>query len=173
MFDNPLPAFADFLVGYQYWYEKYVAFGATGFFDGESNVAPSSLKTLTRDYTWQSVHLGLPRAVPARLRLQGTRALQSLDICRDEGRPPPPGRPPEEPSAISTATGGFGMELDFGVTYTPWRWVTLEAGLQYWKITYGSGDVVVRSLSSGPLDAKVNEQIIERWGPYFQLQGRF
>ena len=175
MFDNPLPAFADFLVGYQYWYEKYVAFGATGFFDGEPNVAPSSLKTLTRDYTWQSVRIGLRYHVPfplgfgfkGRALFNPWTSAEMRDVhhLRDDLQ--------KNPSAISTATGGFGMELDFGVTYTPWRWVTLEAGLQYWKITYGSGDVVVRSLSSGPLDAKLNEQIIERWGPYFQLQGRF
>jgi outer membrane protease len=175
---NPAPGFADVLVGYQYWHEKYVAFGATGFFDIPpivDNVAPPDLKVLTRDYTWQSLRVGFRYHVPGpagfgfkgRVLFNPWTYSEMSDVhhLRDDLK--------KNPSVFAKAEGGFGTQIDFGLTYTPWRWLTLEAGFQYWHINPGSGDAFIRTLSSGTFKDKLNEQKIERYGPYFQLQGRF
>src|SRR6266571_3904416 len=66
--------YTDIFVGYQYWHEKYVAFGATGFTctafigtictDFGPAVFPPNLKVLTHDYFWHSLRVGERMLIP-------------------------------------------------------------------------------------------------------------
>jgi Omptin family len=176
---NPAPGFADLLLGYQYWHEKYVAFGATGVLDlpptVRSNVTPPNVKAITEDFTWQSLRVGLRYQVPlpAGFGVKGRVLFNPWTYAEQQDVHHLRNDLKKNPSSLARAKGGFGTQIDFGITYTPWRWVSLEAGFQYWRIDPGSGDVFIRTLSAGTLQNKLNELTIERYGPYFQLQGRF
>lgn len=170
MAGNPLLGYLDLLLGYQHWHEKYVAFGATGF-----AAVSSEVKALTHDYTWQSLRVGFRYYVPGPwgLGVKGRvlfnpwtySEMDDIHHLRTDLK--------QDPSFRSTATGGFGTQLDVGFAYNPWPWLTLETGFEYWRIDSGSGDKFTYTLSSGTQRDKLNELTIERYGPYFQLQVRF
>lgn len=176
------PGYADLFIGYQYWHEKYVAFGLTGFFDFTpfgipivvDNVAPSNLKVITEDYFWHSLRIGERFQIPvyAGVGLKGkaiflpwsSSELRDVHHLRDDLK--------KNPSFLSRAKGGFGVQLDAGLTYAMWRGLSIEAGYQYWRIDSGGGDAFVRGLTE-TTKLKLNEMITERYGPYFGLQYRF
>lgn len=176
--ERSAPGYFDVLVGYQYWREKYVAFGATGildFFGVFDNVVDSHIKVITQDYNWQSVRLGFRYHIPGPAGI-GVKArvfiipwthseLKDVHHLRSDLK--------QNPSFASRAEGGFGTQLEGGLTYTPWPWLTFEAGYQYWGINPGEGVKYTYSMSAGTFRDKLNEQKIERYGPYVGVQGRF
>ncbi len=176
------PGYVDLVIGYQYWHEKYVALGATGILDLNpfgiplvlDNTAPSNLKVITHDYFWHSLRVGERAQIPlyAGLSLRGTALflpwssseLRDVHHLRDDLK--------KNPSFLSRAKGGFGVQLDAGLTYAMWRGLSIEAGYQYWRLDSGGGDTFVRGLTE-TTKLKLNEMITERYGPYFGLQYRF
>ncbi len=176
------PGYADLFVGYQYWHEKYVAFGATGILDLNpfgipivlDNTAPSNVKVITEDYFWHSLRVGFREQVPIYAGLSfkakavflpwSSSRLEDVHHLRDDLK--------RNPSFLSKANGGFGVQLDGALTYAVWRGLSIEAGYQYWRIDSGGGDTFVRGLTE-TTKLKLNEMITERYGPYFGLQYRF
>ncbi len=176
--ERSAPGYVDVLAGYQYWREKYVAYGATGildFFGVFDNVVDSHIKVITQDYNWQSVRLGFRYHIPGPAGI-GFKArvffipwthseLKDVHHLRTDLK--------QNPSFASRAEGGFGTQLEGGLTYTPWPWLTFEAGYQYWGINPGEGVKYTYSIGAGTFRDKLNEQKIERYGPYVGVQGRF
>ncbi len=185
---NTPPGHVDLVIGYQYWHEKYVAFGATGFqctafvgtvenpicaAYGPAVVSPN-IKALTHDYFWHSLRVGERVQIPlyAGLSLKGTALflpwssseLRDVHHLRTDLK--------KNPSFLSKAEGGFGVQLDGGLTYAIWRGLSIEAGYQYWRLDSGEGDKFTRALSGTTKD-KLSEIIVERYGPHFGLQYRF
>jgi len=174
--------YTDIFVGYQYWHEKYVAFGATGFFDFTpfgipivvDNVAPSNLKVITHDYFWHSLRVGERMLIPLYTGLGlkvdtvilpwSSSRLEDVHHLRDDLK--------KNPSFLSEAKGGFGVQLDGGLTWATWWGLSIEAGYRYWRIDSGGGDTFARALT-GDIKEKLNKIIVERYGPYFGLQYRF
>ena len=64
------------------------------------------------------------------------------------------------------------MQLDGALTYAICKGLSIEAGYQYWRLNSGGGHTFVRALD-GTTELKLNEIIVERYGPYFGLQYRF
>ena len=174
--------YTDIFVGYQYWHEKYVAFGATGFFDFTpfgipivvDNVAPSNLKVITHDYFWHSLRVGERMLIPLYTGLGlkvdtvilpwSSSRLEDVHHLRDDLK--------KDPSFLSEAKGGFGVQLDGGLTWATWWGLSIEAGYRYWRIDSGAGDTFARLLT-GDIKEKLNKIIVERYGPYFGLRYRF
>jgi len=176
------PGYLDYFVGYQYWHEKYVAFGATGLLDLTpfglpvvlTEGVPANVEVLTHEYLWQSLRVGLRTQFPLYSGL-GLKAraiflpwsssdLQDVHHLRTDLK--------QNPSFTSHAEGGFGVQLDGALTYAVWRGLSIEAGYQYWGLDSGSGDKITRALTATVRD-KLDKITIERYGPYLGLQYRF
>lgn len=177
-----LPGYVDLFIGYQYWHEKYVAFGATGILDLSpfgvplvlNNTAPRNVKVITHDYYWQSIRVGLRDQVPLiwGISLKGKFVLipyswfelNDVHHLRTDLK--------KNPSFVDKAEGGFGLEVDGALTATLWRGLSVDVGYRYWGIGSGTGDAITRALT-GTIRDRLNEDTTERYGPYFGLQYRF
>lgn len=133
-----LPGFFDLFIGYQYWHEKYVAFGATGILDLTSfgipivtdNVVAGMPKVITHDYLWHSFRVGVRQEAPlfAGIRLKGKFVLipYSWFVLKDVHHLRTDLK--RNPSFRDEAEGGFGVEADFALTTTLWKGLSVEAG---------------------------------------------
>ena len=166
--------FVDLLVGYQWWREKYEAFGLVDFL-GFTGDEPRSVKVITETWTWHSLRVG-GRAYfpfPYGLGLRGSgfvlpwSAVEVEDIhhLRTDLR--------QNPSVRSEATGGFGWQLEAALTYTFWRGLGVEAGYRYWKVEIKSGDAKFRPVGAPSSDEEVRRISTERGGPFVGLYYRF
>jgi opacity protein-like surface antigen len=173
--------FLDVFVGYQYQEEKYVAFGLTGtfgllpFIPIEPQAVPTSTKVITHTYRFHSLRLGARAVVPLggkfAFRLGGvllpyTRTeLEDIHHLRTDFA--------QDPSGRSRADGGFGYQVDAGLTYRVWKGLSVEAGYRVWRLDSGSGTETTFFSDGTTARDKLNEIIVERGGPYFGLQYRF
>jgi hypothetical protein len=78
----------------------------------------------------------------------------------------------QDPSFSSTADGGFGVQLDAGLSYTVWKGLSIDAGYQFWRIDSGSGTKTTFGVAGTSRD-RLGEIIIERGGPYFGVSYRY
>lgn len=166
---STLPGYLDLFVGYQRWEETYVAFGITG-----TTTAPTGTKIITQEYTWDSLRLGGRIHIPMSERLAiHTRAavlpythtrLDDVHHLRADLK--------QDPSFSSEADGGYGIQLDFGVLYTVWKDLAVEAGYQFWRIDSGSGDKFTHGLGATTRD-ELNEIVVERGGLFVGLRYHF
>jgi len=168
------PGFVDALAGFQYWHERYVAFGATSAFPSVVPPIPSSERVITQDWDWYSLRLGARTQVPivgglgAKARffvLPWSKSVVS-DIHHKRGDLL------HDPSFHDEASGGVGVQLDGGITYRVWRGLSVEVGYQYWWVKSGEGTSTART-PDGDFDGKLLENKTERHGPYFSVQYRF
>jgi hypothetical protein len=170
--------YVDAFVGYQFWREEYTAFGVQGSLFLPSGVVinqaePLSVKVLTHEYTRHSIRLGARTQVPlvGGLSLKALAAISpwthtdhdATQYLRTDIKAP----------TISTANGGFGAQLEAGLSYAIWLGLSAEAGFRYWYFDSGSGDVTTTSITGAVSTDKLNEAITERYGPYFGLSWRF
>jgi hypothetical protein len=168
------PGFVDALVGYQYWHERYVAFGATSANTAVVTPIASDVRVVTQDFHWHSFRLGGRAQVPlvAGFGLKARAFVipwsksivedihhQRSDLLHD-------------PSFRDEADGGIGMQLDGALTYRVWRGLFIEAGYQYWRITSGEGTSTART-PFGDFDSRLHENRTERYGPYVGARWRF
>jgi opacity protein-like surface antigen len=168
------PGFIDVLGGFQYWHERYVAFGATSAFPSVVPAISSGQKVITQDWDWYSFRLGGRTQVPifgglsAKARAfvlpWSKSVVDDIHHLRSDVR--------HDPSFRSEADGGVGVQLDGGLTYRVWRGLSVEAGYQYWWIKSGEGTLTART-PDGDFEGKLFGNRIERHGPYVGLQYRF
>ena len=115
--------FVDALAGYQYWHERYVAFGATSGFPSVVAAISSNAKVITQDYYWHSLRLGGRTQVPlfGGLSLKGRAFLVpwSYSIVDDIHHRRSDLR--HDPSFHGEASGGLCFQADGGLTYQVWR----------------------------------------------------
>ena len=172
--------YVDVLVGYQYWHEKYVAFGATGFTCATVTVgtndcasfaastAAPSLKVITQDYTWHMPRLGVRAQLPIWGPLTGKAGvigsplvwyeMEDVHHLRTDLK--------HNPSFSSRSENGWGLELQGAVTYTLWKGLTLEAGYRYARIDSGQGNKFTHGTTSSKTMATLNNSTFERYGPH-------
>ena len=140
--DNPVLGGLDFLVGYQYWQEKYAAYGLQDLFPGGRDIA-SSVNGVTQTNHWHSLRLGTRMTVPLLSFLSFKASAFYIPVnyyrqndvhhLRDDLQ--------QNLSFLSTATGGNGVQLEGSVSARVWRRLTAEAGYQYWDIKSGQGTI--------------------------------
>src|SRR2546430_7073019 len=133
--------FVDALVGYQYWHERYVAFGATSAFPAAVPTISSTAKVITQDYYWHSLRLGGRAQVPLfgglSLKARAFLLPWSYSILDDVHHRRGDFR--QDPSLHGEAAGGLGVQADAGLTFRVWRGLSVEVGYQYWRGEAGEG----------------------------------
>ena len=168
------PGFVDVLGGFQFWYERYVAFGATSAFPSVVPTISSTERVITQDWYWYSLRLGARTQVPlfggVAVRARGYVLPWSKSVVDDIHHKR--GDLLHDPSFHDEATGGVGVQLDGGLTYRLWRGLSAEVGYQYWWIKSGEGTSTART-PQGDFDGRLIENRTERHGPYVGLQYRF
>jgi opacity protein-like surface antigen len=166
--------FVDALAGYQYWHERYVAFGATSAFTNVVPTISSNVKVITQDYYWHSLRLGGRAQVPVfgglSLKARAFLVPWSYSIIDDVHHRR--GDLRHDPSFHGEASGGWGVQADGGLTYQVWRGLSVEVGYQYWRVKSGEGTETA-SFTSGDVDTRLLENRTERHGPYVGVQYRF
>jgi hypothetical protein len=165
--------YLDLLAGYQWWREKYEAFGAASvIIPGD---IPSNIKVITHDWTWQSIRIGGRASIPfpagfgarvsafflpwSSVRLEDTHHLRT-DLRQN-------------PSSVTEATGGFGYQVEAALTYTFWRGLGAEAGYRRWQIDMDDGDVSTRAVDASLPKVGLREASIQRSGFFIGLFYRF
>lgn len=165
-----VPGYLQAFGGYQFWIEYYEASGA----QGTVNI-PSDEVVVEETFTFQSFRLGAETRVPVyrglALRLRGVFLPWTRSDLRDEH----PFRTDlqQDPSFKASAEGGIGYQLEGALLYALGNRFSVEAGYRYWRIESGDGTIKARTTSSGDVKAKLNEIIIERYGPWAGMSYRF
>jgi hypothetical protein len=165
--------FMDVLVGYQFWREEYEAFGAVPRIG--SIAVPSNVKVITHEWEWRSARIGgrveaplwrsLNYRVSAFFLPWSSLEVRDTHHLRDDLA--------QNPSVITTATGGFGYQIDGSLTYTFFHGLAVEAGFRYWHVAMHDGLVKIRHSDGTTSRHDLVEATTKRWGPYFGLTYRF
>jgi hypothetical protein len=156
-------------VGYQLWIEYYEASGANG-----TVSIPDDVVVVEETFTFQSIRLGAEAKVPLykglALRLRGVYLPWTRSDLRDNH--PLRGDLEQDPSFKASAEGGHGYQLEGAVQYDLGNRFAIEVGYRYWRIESGDGTLTART-TSGDVKSKLNEIIIERYGPWAGMSYRF
>jgi hypothetical protein len=140
--DNPTLGGVDFLLGYQYWREKYSAYGVQDILPGGQDRS-SSINALTQTNQWHSLRFGARATVPllSFLSLKASAFYIPVNYYRADDEHHLRTDLRQNPSFLSTASGGNGVQLEGSVAVRVWRQLTAEAGYRYWDIKSGEGDI--------------------------------
>jgi hypothetical protein len=164
-----VPGFLDGFVGYQLWTEYYEAKGATG-----TTAVASSAVVVQETFLFQSIRLGAQAQVPLyrglALRLRGAYLPYTWSDLWDNH--PLRTDLQQDPSFHASADGGSGYQLEGAFVYDLGNRFSIEAGYRYWRIESGSGTVTAYTVS-GNVSSRLNEIIIERYGPWVGMAYRF
>lgn len=162
--------YVDLLLGYQYWQEHYVAFGATGF----PVTVPSGVKAILNEYKWHSIRLGARTRIPIyrglSLDLRGyvvpwtSLVIEDVHYLRSDLR--------RDPSLRDEADGGIGWQADGTLQYAITPHLSVEAGFQYWKLSSAEG-VDVAFTTVGAFRQRLRDASTERYGPFIGVRWRF
>lgn len=165
----PAGGYLDVLLGYQYWREEYVAFGATG-----TSQISFRIKAVTQEYRWSTQRLGVRSQVPivGSLSLKShivglpyvDYELEDVHHLRADLR--------KDPSFSSESTEGWGIELDAALSYRDRKGFQVEAGYRYSRIDSGRGDKFTHA-PTGTIRDRLNNTTFERYGPYLAVQYRW
>jgi hypothetical protein len=176
--DNPILGGFDFLLGYQYWRETYAAYGIQDIFPGGRDT-PSSVNVLTQTNTWQSFRFGTRVVVPvlSQFLLKGSAFYIPVTYYRSEDfhHLRTSGLNPlrQDPSFLTTASGGSGVQLEGSLAVRVWHQLTIEAGYAYWDIRSGSGTVQAYPASGGVIQELHNVNNTRRQGVFFGMNWIF
>jgi hypothetical protein len=140
---SSVSGYLDFLLGYQYWQERYLAFGATGF----PGTVPSDVKALLNEYEWHSLRVGARTRVPIYAGL--SVAVRGYVV-----------------------PWTFGWPADGAVRYAITPNLSVEAGFQYWKLKSAEG-VDIAYTTDGTFRQRLREATSERYGPFVGVRWRF
>jgi hypothetical protein len=162
--------YIDVLAGFQYWQERYVAFGGTGF----PTAVGSDVRAISNDYRWRSIRLGARTQLPVygglSVALRGyvipwsSLEIEDVHYLRSDLR--------RDPSFRDEANGGIGGQVDAAVRYAITNHLAVEAGFQYWVITSGEGDEFAFA-TAGTSRQTLKEAKTERYGPFVGVRWRF
>lgn len=171
--DNPIPGGIDLLVGYQYWSEQYEATGVQDLLAGGSRF--TGVPAITQTNTWNSIRFGTRASVPllSRFALKGSVYYIPFTAYRNEDVHHLRTDLRKDPSFLTEATGGSGVQLEGSVVVRVWQRLTVEAGYAYWDIRSGSGTVQAFN-SNGTIGiAEHNEEHTRRQGVFFGVNWIF
>jgi hypothetical protein len=139
--DNPIRGGYDLMVGFQFWREQYAAFGGTDVLNGGPPLP--DVRSLKQTNTWQNMRIGMRTIFPAFsfLALKGSIFYIPFNSYRNEDIHDLRTDLRKDPSFLTTATGGNGVQVEGSVMVRLWRGLTAEAGYAYWDIRSGSGTI--------------------------------
>lgn len=172
-YDNPLPGGIDLLVGYQYWRERYVGSGLHNLLTDA--VMFTGVTAITQTNTWQSFRLGTRAIIPLHARMAIKGSAFYIPVSRYENEDIHHLRTDlrQNPSFLTTATGGNGIQLEGSVLIRVWERLMIEAGYAYWDIRSGSGSVQAL-LSNGLVVVEPhNDEHTRRQGVFFGINWTF
>jgi opacity protein-like surface antigen len=182
--DGP-QGYLDYFVGYQYWRERYDTFGAHGFFDPclaalisapcpTSTSFSSATNFATDELQWHSVRAGLRTQVPIAgpLSLRAKATFLPYNWIEIDETLHTNGSFQQDPSIHAFADGGFGMQLEGGLTINFVKGLSMEMGYRWFSIESPDGDAEF-NLVSGTVTHDLRRAETERHGPYLGLEYRF
>jgi hypothetical protein len=79
----------------------------------------------------------------------------------------------QDPSFLTTATGGSGVQLEGSLAIRVWRQLNIEAGYAYWDIRSASGSVQAYPASGGVVLETHNVDNTRRQGVFFAVNWIF
>lgn len=172
--DNPVLGGIDFLLGYQFWQERYAAYGLQDIVPGGRNIA-SSVNGITQTNQWSSLRLGTRATVPLLSFLSFKASAFYIPVnhyrqtdvhhLRDDLQ--------QNPSFLTTVTGGNGVQLEGSVSVRVWRELTAEAGYRYWDIKSGQGIVTEYNADGSIGQGRHNVDNTKRQGVFFAINWIF
>ncbi len=161
----------DFLLGYQYWEEKYIAAGGEQLYP-YSGAFPSS-RVVANTFRWNSFRIGARTELEvSRWTFGGKLMFVPANYFRDDDIHYLRADLLQDPSFIDQATGGFGVMFDGTVSYRVWQGLSLEAGYRLWYIQGGMGLDYARTTQGDVVSPLYNVQTL-RQGILLGLQYRF
>jgi hypothetical protein len=177
-----MPGAVDFLVGFQFWREKYTARGLEVLVCNPAiipcGIPPGGSLTanaITETITWQSFRFGPRVMIPLFPRVTAVGQFffipwllydnEDIHHLRTDLA--------QDPSGRIKASGGKGVELEGALQVKLWRNLRLEAGYRYWDVRSGTGtkDTFVPSGIVTPVD--LNQANARRQGLFFGLDWTF
>ena len=173
--------FVDLFVGYQYWEEKYKAWGLQGFFGvlpfivPEGQALPQSVKGITHSYWFHSLRVGVRAVVPLGRGFAWRLSAAALPYTSATFEDIHHLRPDfaQDPTGRTRADGGFGYDIDTAVSYRVWRGLSAEVGYKFRGIEAGRGTLTQFFSDGTTARTPVPDLIIRRGGPYVGVQYRF
>ncbi|WP_447978577.1 hypothetical protein [Candidatus Nitrospira bockiana] len=171
--DNPVRGGVDLLIGYQLWQEKYVAFGGQDLLPGTRRF-PGAV-SLTQTNTWHSFRVGTRVIVPAWswLTVKASAFYIPYSSYRNEDVHHLRSELKQDPSFLTTATGGNGVQLEGSIVLRVWRRLMLEAGYAYWDLRSGTGTVEQFFRDGSIAVGRHNEEHTRRHGVFFGVSWLF
>ncbi|HEY3065804.1 MAG TPA: hypothetical protein VGL09_08440 [Methylomirabilota bacterium] len=166
---TPRAGYVDAFIGHQYWREDYDAFGATGTVSISNDV-----RAISETFTFNSLRIGARAHVPVYRGLGVKLAGAILPWSHVELEDEHPLRPDlrHDPSFSAHADGGFGYQLDGGLVYNINKHFSAETGFRYFRLESGRGTETAHTVA-GDVKQRLNEIVIERYGPYVGVSYRF
>jgi outer membrane protease len=161
--------YVDAFIGHQYWREDYDAFGATG-----TVSIPNDVRAISETFRFNSLRIGARAHVPVFRGLGVKLAGAILPWSHVELEDEHPLRTDlrHDPSFSAHADGGFGYQLDGGLAYHLGKHLSVEGGFRYWRLESGRGRETAHTVT-GDVRQRLNEIVIERYGPYVGVTYRF
>jgi hypothetical protein len=172
--DNPTLGGIDVLLGYQYWREQYAAYGVQNIFPGGPTTS-SSVNALTQTNHWHSLRFGARATVPllSFLSFKASAFYIPVNYYRQDDVHHLRSDLQQNPSFLSTASGGNGVQLEGSVAVRVWRQLTAEAGYRYWDIKSGQGDVTQYNANGTISVGQHNVDNTRRQGVFFGINWIF
>ncbi len=166
----PLVGAWDLLIGFQYWQEQYQAYGVQDLLPPPSTPVPNSVIAITQTNEWYNFRLGSRLTIPLheRVAITGSAFYLPYTLYRSTDVHHLRTDLQQDPSFLTTASGGNGVQLEAGLHVRAWKSLTLEAGYMYWDVRSGSGTVTAYT-TSGVGTEPHNEENTRRQGIFFGL----
>ena len=175
--DNPIRGGYDLMAGFQFWREQYVAFGGANLLPAGPPLPDG--RSLQQTNTWQSMRIGMRTTFPAFsfLAVKGGIFYIPFNSYRNEDihylRTTGPMALRQDPSFLSTATGGNGVQVEGSVLVRLWRGLTAEAGYAYWDMRSGSGTIEQFNADGTVALGTHNQENTKRQGVFFAVNWVF
>ena len=166
---TPRAGYVDAFIGHQYWREDYDAFGAQG-----TVSIPDDVRAISETFTFNSLRIGARALIPVfrGLGLKLAGAILPWSYVQLEDEHPLRSDLRHHPSFSAHADGGFGYQLDGGVVYNIDKHFSVETGFRYFRFDSGRGTETAHTVA-GDVRQRLNEIVIERYGPYLGVSYRF
>jgi hypothetical protein len=172
--DNPVLGGVDFLLGYQYWQEKYAAYGIQDILPGGRDTT-ANINVLTQTNHWHSLRLGARATIPllSFLSFKASAFYIPVNYYRQDDVHHLRTDLQQNPSFLTTASGGNGVQLEGSVAVRVWRQLTAEAGYRYWDIKSGQGGVTQNNADGTVSVGQLNVDNTRRQGVFFAINWIF
>jgi|CXWL01.1.fsa_nt_gi hypothetical protein len=165
--ENPMKGGIDLILGYQFWQERYVSSGVTDLLPPLAS--PIAAKAITQTNDWHSLRLGAQTTIPVmgRVTVHASAVYIPVSYYRSEDIHHLRTSLRQDPSFLTTASGGNGVQLEASLQVRVWERLFLEGGYRYWDIRSGSGTVSAYPTTGGVAVEPHNDEHTKRQGVFF------